>query len=320
MRDNWINNVEVKGYVFSHSLQKRIAGPNSKNPGQEFIMGDLNVATDADAMNVVPVRFTYVTPKYRNGNDNATYQNLAQIIDSGKTYEAAGAGATKVRINGDVEVNDFLGRDGNMVEAKRVRGSFCHFATMPTDTPDTFCAKFETDMLIAATIEQEPENQDPYVQLRGYVFNFRGDLIPVTYSISNKAGMDYFIGQDISNDNPLLTKVWGNIISTTVKIEHETESAFGEAKVDITTRTVRAWEVSGAANEPYEFDDEATITRKELKQKVAERKEKVAAEKVRSEEYRASQNNQNSAFSSPANQASETVIKTETKSVDDFEF
>lgn len=300
MKSNWINNTHVEGYVFSHSLQARVTGEQSKNPGTPFIQGMINVATDDQGMNVVPVSFTYVTERYaKSGKENATYKVLQQILSGTQnTFEEVGTSALKVRIDGDVEINDFLGRDGDMVAAKRIRGSFCHLAN-----DVKFAATFETDMLIADATVIEVEDGDDYMNLRGYVFNFRGDVLPVTYSISNPDGMKYFENCDISNATPLLTRVWGDVISTTIETKNEVESAFGGPQVNITTRTLRSWQVAGCAAEPYEFDDESTITVDELKQKLAERDERVAAEKKRAEEYQASRNASSSAFAAPASAA-----------------
>lgn len=302
----WENKCHIEGRVFSHSLQKRVTGEQSKNPGTEFIGGTLNVATDEEGINIVPVRFTYVTAVYsKSGKPNETFSVLEQIINDDVTWEKNGKDAApQVRIDGDIEVNDFMGRDGNMVEAKGVRGSFVHFANGQYKLNDDENKRntFRADMLIAATIDQEPDNADPYMQIRGYVFNFRNDLIPVTLSIHSKAGMDYFTKCDISNENPLFTKVWGNIISTTQKVETEVESAFGAPQVNVTTRTLRAWEIEGCAVEPYEWDDSSTMTIAEFKELLDRREETKAEAKKRAEEYQNSRNGQ-SGFPTVTNEA-----------------
>ena len=282
------NKVHIEGRIFSHTLQKRVTGENAKNPGTEYIGGTLNVATDEEGINVVPVRFTYVTATYsKSGKPNDSYKVLTQIIDEDKTWEKNGKDeAPQVRIDGDVEVNDFLGRDGNMVEAKGVRGSFIHYANgqYALNADEDKRNTFEFDMLIAAVIDQEVEDGDDYINLRGYAFAYRNALVPVTVSVRSKAGISYFQKCDISNENPLLTKVWGNIISTTQEIKTETESAFGGAQVNITTRTLRAWDVVGCAAEPYEWNDDSTITITEFKELLDQREEVKAAAKKRAEE------------------------------------
>lgn len=294
MRDNWINKCHIEGRIFNHTLQKRVSGEKSKNPGTEFIQGQINVATDEEGINLVPVHFTFVTEFYsKSGKPNDTYKILQEIIDNDKCWEKNGKDeAPQVRIDGDIEINDFLGRNGEMVEAKQVRGSFVHYAngSYGLNADESKRNTFEADMLIAATIDQEVEGGDDYLNIRGYVFAYRNALIPVTFSVHNKGGIEYFQKCDISNANPLLTKVWGNIISTTQEIKTEVESAFGGAQVNVTTRTLRAWEVEGCAVEPYEWDDESTLTVAEFKQLLEQREETKAAAKKRAEDYQASRN------------------------------
>ena len=85
------------------------------------------------------------------------------------------------------------------------------------------------------------------------------------------------------------------------------ESAFGGPQVNISTRTLRSWEVAGCAAEPYEWDTDETITMDELREKLAEREARVAAEKKRAEEYQASRNTGASAFAAPASNVANNV-------------
>ena len=284
MREGFINRVHIEGRVFSHTLQKRVSGEASKNPGTEFIGGTLNIATDEEGINVVPVRFTYVTAVYsKSGKPNETYGVLEQIINDDITWEKNGKDAApQVRMDGDIGVNDFMGRNGEMVEAKMIRGGFLHFANGSFGLNDNENKRntFEADMLIAATIPQEVEDGEDYMNLRGYVFGYRNALIPVTLSIRSKEGMDYFDKCDISNENPLFTKVWGNIVSTTQEIKTEQESAFGGAQVTVTTRTLRAWDVTGCAPEAYVWNDESTMTIDEFKKLLDAREEQKAEAKA----------------------------------------
>lgn len=168
-----------------------------------------------------------------------------------------------------------------MVEAKSVDCSFAHFAN------NGFGDKrndFKLDMVIAATTLQEVEDGDDYLNLRGYAFNFRNDVIPVTLTVRDKGGIKYFEDADISNANPMVTQIWGKIVSTTQKIEHEVESAWGAPQVEYTTRTLRAWDVIGCSPEPMEWDDESTITVAEFKEALQRRETQKAEAKARQEE------------------------------------
>lgn len=297
MRQNK-NVVYVEGYVYNYSLFANVAGPNSKNPGQEYINGTVNIATDEDGINIVSVRYTYVVPTWKSGKENETYTILQSLLNGAPTWEKDGKDkATKLRIQGDVEVNDFMGRDGNMVETKQVRGGFTHYAN------DGFRDKrnnFETDMLITGATRVEVENGKDYMNLSGYVFNFRNDFIPVTYTLNNEAGIKYFESLDISMNTPYYTYVWGKIVSSTQRVEKQVETAWGAPQVEYTTRTLRMWEVEGCSPESYEFDDDSTITLAEFKQGLTNREQQKAEAKARQEARNASPAGQ-SGFPTTAN-------------------
>ena len=263
-KQNFINNVSVRGYVFSHTLQER---DSTRNPGEKIIMGI-----------VVPVNF-FVNEKTKAGKTNATFANLHQIIAENKTYEECGMNAARVRIQGAIDVNDFYGRDGQLVTGKRVRGSFLHFlnAGEAISSDKVPATSFEADVLLQAAVESESNDGSDYVSLRGFAFNYRGDVLPVTFSVQSEGGKNFFLGEDISAANPYFGKVWGNIKSTVVVSEQEEDSAktaFGAPQVHETSRTFRTWEVVGAnVNEGLGED---TITQAELTQKMGERNARLA--------------------------------------------
>ena len=284
MKNNFENSVDVRGWVFNHTLAKKVS-----KKGVEYIGGSINVATDVDAINVVPVNFMYVVPTFKNGKPNTTYSFLEQIINENNTYEMNGASATKIRIDGDIECNDFVTREGEMASPKRVRGSFAHPET--GDIATVGCAKFKADILIEGYREVEVENGDNYGQIRGYVFNFKNDFLPVDLTIRTKPGMGYFEKADISVSEPMLTKVWGNIVCTTIENRTETENAFGAPTVNVTTRTLRAWDIEGASVEPMEFGDEDYMTAADVTKGKADREQHLAEVRANHDEYQKSKDN-----------------------------
>jgi len=284
------NVVYVEGYVYNFSLFANVAGPNSKNPGQEYINGTVNIATDENGINIVSVRYTYVTPTWqKSGKENETYTILKSLLDGAPIWEKDGKEkATKLRIQGDVEVNDFMGRDGSMVESKQIRGGFTHYAN------DGFRDKrnnFETDMIITHVNRVEVENGDDYMNISGYVMNFRNDLIPVTYTLTDENGIKYFENLDISFATPYYVYVWGNIVSATQRVEKQVETAWGAPQVEYTSRTLRMWQMVGCAPEPYQWG-EPNITDEEFKAGLEAREQQKAEAKARAE----AKNSQNNAF------------------------
>lgn len=297
MKARWKNNTEVQGYIFNfgnderRQLKECISGPNAAHPGTEYIRGELNVATDDEASNVVTIWFQYVPKVWpaKNGKperENQTYTELARLINTAKTFESDGMAATKVRVDGNLDVNDFYTREGELASPKRIRGSFVHVLNGPI-SPNP--ATFDIECILSQAINKEVENGDDYLTLKGYTFDFRNAILPFDVNVRIPAAITYFENQEISNSNPLVTNIKGNIVSAIVNKEVEVESAFGEPVIEVSTRTVRTWDVTWAAKEPMEWDDESTITKAELKKALQEREDMLAAEKKRQDEWKASQ-------------------------------
>ena len=323
MKSKWKNAVEVQGYIFNFGNSERemlkecISGPNATHPGTQYIRGTLNVATDDEASNVVTIWFQYVPKVWpaKNGKperENPTYTELARLIDTAKTFESDGVAATKVRISGNLDVNDFYTREGELASPKRIRGSFVHVLNGPI-SPNP--ATFDIECILSNAITKEVDGGEDYLTLKGYTFDFRNAILPFDVNVRIPAAITYFENQDISNANPLVTNIKGNIVSAIVKQEEEVESAFGDPVVNVTTRSVRTWDVTWAAKEPMEWDDESSITKAELKKVLQEREDMLAAEKKRQDEWKASQG---SSFSVAAPKAKAQPVVEEDE--DDFPF
>ena len=292
-----INTCRIAGYLYEHKLEIRESGPNSKKPGTRFIMGTIDIATDEACTNIVPVHFTYVTATTAKGSTNATYTTLANIID-GKYGSVMGNGkenAVKLRIDSALALNEFYTeRDGKeeLVSAKRNEGGFVHVAEV-LEEDENNRNTFKCDMLITGVreVEADPERNLPAKAIvRGAIFDFRNTLMPVEFSATNPNAISYFLGLEASNSNPTFTCVWGRQISETIVKEIRTESAFGEDEIREVKNTRKDFVITGAAREPYAWDEEGSLTAAEVAEAIAARETYLATIKARQDEYKASKN------------------------------
>lgn len=290
-----INKTHIEGILYEHDLELKTSGPNSKNPGTEFITGTVSLATDDAGVNVVPVHFTYVTATTAKGNANATFTTLKNIIDGviGTQMKDGKDKAGKLRIDSALGLNEFYSdRNGKeeLVSAKRNEGGFVHTCDVLNEDEKTRNT-FECDMLITncRRIEADPEkNIAEKVIVKGAIFDFRKSLLPIEFTALNPNAMNYFEDLGASQSNPVFTKVWGRQVSETVVKKTVEESAFGEAAVKETKSTRRDFVITGASKEPYAWDDESTMTAAELQEAIANREVYLAGVRQRQEEYKAS--------------------------------
>ena len=304
MRKN-INTENIEGRVYEHDLAiKTVQNEKSENYGKEFINGSLSVATDEAGLNVLTVHYTYVTEITKQGKQNATYSNLKKIIE-GKTWVKDGKdNAIKVRLNPSAALNDFYPQGGDqLVSQQRNEGGFVSIVTDLKPEGEAR-QKFTFDTIItgAVLVEADPERNitNDYVKINCAIFNFRNDILPFELIAKSKGAMDYFLNLGASKSEPVYTQVWGEILSTTVKIEKTIESAFGEPTVDITERNKKEWVVTGAKPETYVFGEENTITVEELTKALANRNVYLEEVKTRAKEYYATKGNAISTNPAPA--------------------
>lgn len=285
------NTERVEGYIYQHDLSvKQVQNQASSNFGKDFISGNLEVATDEEGLNVIKVHFTYVTETNKSGNKNATYTVLKKIIDENKTWTAVGKeNALKVRVDTALALNDFYNNNDELVSAKTNEGGFVTIINQLAE--EKLRNTFSADMVITnvSHIEKDEEKniEEDYVSVRGAIFNFRNDLLPVDFKVKNAEGMKYFEGLGATNSNPIYTKVWGKIISTTITRTSEVESAFGEAAVRTYSNSNKEWVITGTAKVPYDFGDENILTAEELTKAAQNREVYLAEVKKRAEDYKA---------------------------------
>lgn len=299
MRTKLINKEKFEGYLYDSKLEvKTVQNKDSANFGKEYIGGSIDILTSEDGMNIVTIKYTYVTPTTSKGAENKTYKTLKQLIDSGKTVLADGKeNATKVKADGvALALNEFYSkRDGEerLVSAKENNGGFITIVTS-IEPNEVKRSRFECDMFVNGFKDVDKEDNDgnltdSYSELSGYVFNFKQDPLPVTFKVRSEAGREYFRGLDINEHNPLFTLMRGTVNSVKKTYKKEIEVAWGEPEVEEYTSTSREWVVCSSAPEAYPLGDaENGITREDVDNIKAARAKMEAEIKARQDAYEAS--------------------------------
>ena len=297
MKKTMINDTHIEGVLYEHNLEAKVSGETSKNPGTPFITGTISIATDDAMTNIVPVHFTYVTATFGSGKPNDTYTTLNNIVNGTfGTYMKDGADkAVKLRVDSAIGLNEFYtDRNGKeeLVSAKRNEGGFVHKVDAVNED-EKARNTFKVDMVINGVTHVDADDEKGLPEkciVKGAIFDFRKSLMPVEFSATNPNAMRYFESLDASQRNPVFTCLWGRQVSETVVRQIVTESAFGEDEVREVKNTRRDFVITGAAKEPYLWDDESSITAVELNEAIQKREVDLAAMKKRQDEYKASKN------------------------------
>lgn len=286
-----INATHIEGWVYEHKLEAKVSGNTSKNPGTPFISGTVSIATDDNCLNVVQVHFTYVTETTKAGKPNNTYLILENIINGkiGNVMAHGKENAGMIRIDSAIGLNEWYDQNGQFISVKRNEGGFVHQTAELSDESQR--ATFNTDIVITSCIRQEADeekNTPERLIVKGAIFDFRGALLPIEYTVLHPAAMDYFESLDASQNNPTFTRVQGIQVSRTVVKEIVEDSAFGDAKVREVKSSYKDYVINWAQSTPYDWDDEGTLLASELTEAIANREIHKAEIKKRQDEYQAS--------------------------------
>lgn len=290
-----INAEKIEGYLYdTPKLElKTVQNKDSKNYGKEYISGSVDVAVDEEGLNVLTVHYTYLTEKTASGATNSTFKALKSILDTDKTWIGAGKeNAIKLRLTPSLALNDFYNNNDELVSSKRNEGGFVNIVTGEL-SPEAERNSFDCDIVITnvRTVDNNNDNDDSYVVVKGAIFNFRGEILPVEFVVRREDGIGYFESLEASSSHPVFTRVKGKITSMTVKHTIEEDSAFGAASVKTVSRTTKEWEITWAKPVEYEFGESDTITVEELQKAIQDREVKLADIKKRRDEYIATRNN-----------------------------
>ena len=319
-KDRFENKVSIRGWIWDYKLDERKTSSTANTPDMDFISGWADVATDEDGLNIVRVSWGFLGTRrtYKNGKNNDTYDCLAQLMNGSSWKNDGKENAPRVRIDGSIETNDWVTRDGELVSPKQVTGQFCHMLTATEQT--TPCAKFSADMLAQNAVMRESQSGDEYMELKGFVFGWGDNIFPVTFSVPGEAGQKFFEDCEVTPSEPYFGKVWGEIHSSVQHIEREVDDSqvgFGAVDVTESTRTLRTWDVEGA-NINLGLSTE-TVEQSDLERMVAHREERLADVKARAEARNNSASSQ-AGFPASASTAAAPKKKAVATFDDDFPF
>ena len=299
-KNKYKNTVTVEGLLYDHKLEERVTGAQSKVPNTPYIRGSIDIATDDKLTNIVTINFTYITLTDKK------YPILKGIIDKiYPTIMTDGAeAATAISCSTSIEINEWftdktLDENGQptLTSVRRLNGGFINIIPRAELRDEIQRDKFLVDVLLTSAVLKEADEEKGYPEkltLKGWMFNFKEEAFPISFSVLNPDAISYFMSQEPSSKEPLYTQVGGYIVSMTTKTKKEIEGAFSTETVEY-TRTNKDWVVNYALKEPYEFDAEGVLGFEDIRTKMKQREEYLAELKHQYEE-----NKKKKAQASPA--------------------
>lgn len=219
----------------------------------------------------VPVHM-FASEYTNKGTKNPAYQSIERVMNEFTSIAAAGgaANADRVRItNGKITMNEYYGRDGQLISFPRVTASFINKIKADEMKP---CATFTTNFVVAKKmheVDREGIETGRY-KVTGIIPQFGGKVDVVEFVTSNKNVINA-VSQYWTENDTVSAQGRLNFSSKTETVVKEVD--FGEPQE--TTRTISVSELilTGGSSTPLE--GEYAYDMSDIQTALAERKQRL---------------------------------------------
>lgn len=226
----------------------------------------------------VPVHM-FASEYTNKGAKNPAYQSIERVMNEFTSIAAAGgaANADRVRItNGKITMNEYYGRDGQLISFPRITASFVNKIKADEMKP---CATFTTNFVVAKKmneVDREGVETGRY-KVTGIIPQFGGRVDVVEFITSNKNVINA-VSQYWTENDTVSAQGRLNFSSKTETVVKEVD--FGEPQE--TTRTISVSELilTGGSSTPLE--GEFAYDMSDIQTALAERKQRLEESKNKS--------------------------------------
>lgn len=199
------------------------------------------------------------------------YVSMAELMKSGADEETARQQATRFTVRARLGLNDYVGRDGNMVSTPRVSSNVSFYSRIAEGTPFTPGARFDIEGYVT---EKRPEmkgdDETGRLVLGLIVPGYQGAVQPMSFVTTESAASyideHYEVGNTVRVYGELVNRV--NVITTR-------KAGFTRDEISEEKTYVNEMLIDNGALEPYDEDGPFAYKREDIE----------AAMRVRELEY-----------------------------------
>ena len=243
------NIVKIEGILAETDLEEKKFLKDGKQT--EAIGGSITIRVEQkigekDVVSDVPVHM-FATKFTKKGTANPAYENIKNIKDNYVSIAASDeAHADKVRItNGDIRMNEYYGRNGNLVSFPRINASF----VQRVRESEEFMPKAEftcTAVVLQQDYELDKEqNETGRYLLKTAIVQYGDRLDVVPFVVESKKAINY-ISSNWESGNTV--RINGKLNFSFKVIREVKESAFGDPAVDERTISTSELIVTGGSD------------------------------------------------------------------------
>lgn len=302
------NLATVEGVVLESNMERKEFKDKDNNP-YFALTGEIVVQTGENETHTARYFVKEFTSK---GDQNKIYTNVKTVLDELVTIqdiaqhpqEFEGGVPTKVRVRGELGLNEYYDETEQLHSNLQIRGVFLNrVKDEATYSPK---AEFDIEGVVVKTVPEfdKDENETGRMKVTALIPTYNSAL-PIEF-ISRAEDGGYI--QD-NFETGVTVNIYGKIVNFSKKIEVEKESGFGENKVETKWENVRELQIVGG--KVYEEESPKTLTPEAIKELSTKRNVHLAQVKERSQQRQQNNSNNNSS-NKPAGFGGNTATTTST--------
>lgn len=282
------NTANLEGTVYSSDIQLKEYKDAQGNP-YNALSGKITVRTGENESHVVQY---FVKEKTSKGADNKIFTNVKTVVDELVTIEQIaegkapeGATPSKVRVRGELNLNEYYNDADQLQSQLQVRGVFLN--RVKDDVEFAPKAEYDIEGIVikkldeTALVDGEPEETGrKKVTVLIPTYN---NALPIEF-ISPVEHGDYI---DDNFETGLTVNLYGSIVNFSKKIEKKISAGFGEDKTEVKYENTREILIRGGS--VYDEENVKSINQEQLKELQAKRNIALANTKERSQQRQQNQ-------------------------------
>lgn len=283
------NKVYIEGTLSQINLEYKSYVKNGTTV--EGISGTIDVKVNLDKQVLTIPVHAFANKYTKTGNINPSFESLEKAKRELVSIAACGdeEKADKVRINGDIRMNDFTGKDGRLISQPRINTSFVNKVYGAVSPAANFSLEFMVQN-IAPVVDREGVEVEPKkVNVIALVPQY-GGLVDVMTLTANAPSVINAVEQHW--EPGFCYKASGVINFTSTTEEYEEHVDFGEPLRKVRTINLSELVITGGSGMP--MDDNLAFSKEDIKAGLDRRAAMIEERKIKAESRKAPAPIQNS--------------------------
>lgn len=263
------NEAIVEGVVLESDVSLKEFTDNNTGNKYKALSGRMVIKTGENETHTAQYFVKELTAK---GDPNKIFTNVKTVLDelvtiqdiSQHPQEFEGASPTKVRVRGELSLNEYYDENEMLRSNVQIRGVFLN--RVKDDTQFSPKAEYDIEGIVVKTIPEidKDENETGRVKVTVLIPTYNSAL-PIEF-ISRAEDGDYI--QD-NFESGVSVNIYGTMVNFSKKIEIEKEAGFGQNKTETKWENTRELQIVGG--KVFDEENPKTLQPEDIKELSAKR-------------------------------------------------